>query len=406
MAIVGFVGFGLIRGFSPAIGILSNDFFETFSSYSLTVIPLFVLMGQVAYNAGIARKLYDMSQRFLGRIPGGLGIATIVGATIFKSVCGSATATCATFASVAVPEMDRFKYSKALSTGSVAITGTLGAIIPPSVFLIIYGLITEQSIGKLFLAGIVPGIIISFLYVCVIIGWVKINPSIAPKSEKYSWREKMLSLPAVIGPIIIFTIVIGGLMEGFFTPTEGGSVGTFAVLLLVIFRREINFRGYIKSVSDSLSTASMVLLLLAGSAVFGHFLAVTKIPLHTASFVSSLPVNRHIVLVCIMFIMLIGGSFMDDLAFMVLAIPIFFPVIVKLGFDPIWFGIVLAITLGIGGVIPPVALNVFIVQNITKQPIGVIYKGVYPFMIALVVASILLFLFPGIALWLPYGFSN
>jgi tripartite ATP-independent transporter DctM subunit len=362
-------------------------------------------MGQIAFNAGIARKLYDMAHRFVGHVPGGLGIATVVGATIFKAVCGSGPATVATFSSVAVPEMERYNYSKVLSTGTVATVGTLGCLIPPSVFLIVFGLITQQSIGQLFLAGLIPGLILALFFVCIILGWARIDPSIGPKSDRYSWGDRFRSLPEVIGPLIIFLVVIGGLMAGFFTPTEAGSVGTFAVLLLTLVKRDIAWTGYVRAIGESLRTACMVLLLIAGSTVMGHFLAVTKIPMIAADWISNLPINRYLVMIIIILVFEAGGSFIDDLAFIVLATPIFFPAVLKLGFDPIWFGIVMGITLGIGGIIPPVAMNVFVVKNITKVPFNTIYKGVYPFLIAMLVGLALLFAFPEIALWLPRAYG-
>jgi C4-dicarboxylate transporter DctM subunit len=401
MALVGFVGFSYIKTWNAGFNLLSQDIFDVFASYGFTVIPLFVLMGQVAFNAGIAKRLYDASYKFIGHIPGGLAMATVVGATAFKAICGSSPATVATFASVAVPEMDRYGYSKKLSTGIVATVGTLGMLIPPSVTLIIFGMITEQSIGRLFLAGIIPGLIIAFFFIAIIYGWCKINPSLGPKGSRSTWKERLAALPEVSWVLIIFLLVIGGLMKGFFTPTEAGSVGTFAVLVLALVKRDINFKKFVKSVEESLQTGCMVLMLLAGSTILGHFLAVTKIPMLAADWVVQLPLNRYVIIVLISMIYQVGGSFIDDLAFMILATPIFFPAILKLGFDPIWFGMIIAITVMIGAVIPPVALCVFVVKNITKVPFSVIYSGVYPFLISLIVCAILLFLFPQIALFLP-----
>ncbi len=401
MAIVGFLGFAYIVSMPAALNLLAKDFFDVFVSYGFTVIPLFVLMGQIAFNAGIAKRLYNASYKFIGHIPGGLAMATVAGAMAFKAICGSSPATAATFASVAVPEMDRYNYDKRLSTGIVATVGTLGVLIPPSVTLIVFGIITEQSIGKLFLAGIIPGAIIAFFFVVIIYGWCKINPEMGPEGAKSSWKERIASLPEVTWVLIIFLLVIGGLMKGFFTPTEAGSVGTFAVLLMALMKRDMNFKGYVKSVGESLRTACMVLMLIAGSTVLGHFLAITKIPMMAADWIVELPFHRYTVMVFIALIYLLGGSFIDDLAFMVLATPIFYPVILKLGFDPIWFGMVIAITVMVGVVIPPVAINVFVVKNITKVPFGVIYSGVYPFLISLVVGATLLFLFPQLATYLP-----
>jgi len=279
--------------------------------------------------------------------------------------------------------------------------GTLGCIIPPSVVLIIFGIITEQSIGQLFLAGIVPGFIIAFLFIGIIYGWVKINPKIAPMAERSTWKERMRSLPEVVWIALVFILVVGGIMMGFFTPTEAGAVGTFAVLVLTVVKRDMTFKKYVTSLSDALRTAGMILMLIAGSVILGHFIAVTNIPQNTADWLVALPVNRYLVLILICIIYQIGGSFIDDLAFMVLATPIFYPAVQKLGFNPIWFGIVIGVVVMIGVVIPPVAVCVFVVRNITKVPLGVIYKGVAPFLISLVFVWGLLLIFPQLALWLP-----
>ncbi len=406
MALVGFVGFSYIVSTKAAVNLLAKDIFDVFSSYGFTVIPLFIFMGQIAFNAGIAKRLYDTAYKFVGHIPGGLAMATVGGATAFKAICGSSPATAATFASVAVPEMDRYGYSKKLSTGIVATVGTLGILMPPSVTLIVFGIITEQSIGKLFLAGLIPALIIALFFVLIIYGWCRINPALGPRGQKTRWKERIVSLPDVLWVGIIFLLVVGGLMKGFFTPTEAGSVGTFAVLLLALAKKDLSYKGFIKSVGESLRTACMVLMLIAGSTILGHFLAVTKIPMLAADWIIQLQFSPNLTMIIIALIYLLGGSFIDDLAFMILATPIFYPVIIKLGFDPIWFGVIIGITVMIGVVIPPVAINVFVVKNITKVPFGVIYKGVYPFLIGLVVCAFLLFLFPQIALYLPTRFMG
>lgn len=406
MAVVGFLGFSYVVSLKAGLNLLAKDVFEVLSSYGFTVIPLFIFMGQIAFNAGVAKRLYETAYKFVGHIPGGLAMATVCGATAFKAICGSSPATAATFASVAVPEMDRYGYSKKLSTGIVATVGTLGILMPPSVTLIVFGIITEQSIGKLFLAGLVPGLIIAFFFILIIWGWCRINPALGPKGQRSSWRERMNSLPEILWVGIIFILVIGGLMNGFFTPTEAGSVGTFAVLLLSILKKDLNWKGYVKSTQESLRTACMVLMLIVGSTILGHFLAVTKIPMLAADWIIGLEFPRALTMVIIALIYLLGGSFIDDLAFMILATPIFYPVIIKLGYDPIWFGMMIGITVMIGVVIPPVAINVFVVKNITRVPFGVIYRGVYPFLISLVVCAILLFFFPSLALYLPGRFMK
>ncbi|MGD9576807.1 MAG: TRAP transporter large permease [Syntrophorhabdus sp.] len=401
MILIGFLGFGYLISFSAAFNLLAKDVFDVFNSYSFTVIPLFVLMGQVAFNSGIAKRLFDAAYKFIGHVPGGLAIATVAGATAFKSICGSSPATAATFASVAVPEMDRYDYDKRLSTGIVAVVGTLGVLLPPSVTLIVFGIITDQSIGRLFLAGIVPGLISAFFFVCIIYVWCKMNPALGPKGARSSWAVRMKAVPEVAWVILIFILVIAGILKGFFTPTEAGSIGTFLVLILVFAKRDLNFKGYWKSALESVRTACMVLFLIAGSTVLGHFIVVTKIPMIAADWLVGLPLPAWLVMVLIAFVYLLGGSFIDDLAFMILATPIFYPAIPKLGYDPMWFAIIICVTVMAGVVVPPVAINVFVVKNITKTPFGVIYKGVYPFLLSLLFIAVLLFIFPVLVTWLP-----
>jgi len=401
MASVGFAGFMVLNDFHTALALLANDFFDSLTNYGLTAIPFFVLMGQIAFNSGIAKGLYNTTHKFLGHIPGGLAIATVAGATVFKSICGSMIATSATFASVAIPEMERYRYSKKLSTGIVATVGTLGNLLPPSVLLILLGVITEQSIGRLFMARILPGLILAMLFIVVIFGWCKINPDLGPRSEKYSWPERWKSVPAVTWPVLIFLVLIGGLLYGFFTPTEAGGIGAFAVFVLCLLKRDISLKGIAKSVQEALRTSCMVLLLVASSAVLSHFIATTDIPDVAAEWVTGLQVNRAVIMAVIIFVYLLGGSFIDDLAFIILATPIFFPIIVKLGYDPVWACIMIALTNCLGVVLPPVAITVFVVKQITKTPIWVIYSGVYPFLIAMVICMILMFVFPGLATYLP-----
>lgn len=401
MAILGFIGYAMVMSVPAALNLIAKDFLDSVSSYGLTVIPLFVLMGQVAFNAGIAGRLYDSAHKFLGHIPGGLAIATVAGATCFKAICGSSAATTATFASVAVPQMERFNYDRKLSAGIVAIVGTLGVLLPPSVILIVLGIVTQLSVGKLFMAGLIPGLLAAAFYVGIIIIWCRINPALGPTSEKYDWKERLASVPEVAWPVVIFVLMVGGMMTGFFTPTESGSIGTLAVLILTISKRDLDFKNLVRSLQESLRTTCMVIMLIVGSTIFGHYLNVTDLPRMAAELAVSLPVHRHIIFLLIMFVYLVGGSFIDDLAFMILATPIFYPAIIKLGYDPLWACIMIGITVMIGSVIPPVAMCVFIVKNITKVPISVIYAGCYPFMAALVVLIALLFFFPQLALFLP-----
>jgi tripartite ATP-independent transporter DctM subunit len=401
MALVGFAGFAYLNSFHAAWNLVGRDVFDALSTYGFTVIPLFVLMGQIGFTSGIAVRLYDSAHKFVGHIPGGLAMATVLGATGFKAICGSSPATAATFASVAIPEMNRYGYDVRLSTGIVSSVATLGAIIPPSIALILFGIITEQSIGKLFLAGLIPGLMASLFFVGIIYGWAKINPAVAPRSEPFSWKARWASLPEVVWVVAVFMLVVGGILQGFFTPSEAGAVGTFAILVLAVVKRDMTFRKFVDSLVESLLTGVMIMMLIVGSLILGHFITATNIPQKAADWIVSLPLNRYFIMFLICLIYEVGGSFIDDLAFMILATPIFYPAVLKLGFDPVWFGILIAVVIMVGVVIPPVAICVFVVKNITKVPIGTIYKGVAPFLIALVVLGALLFCFPQLALWLP-----
>jgi len=401
MILVGFLGFTFLMSFPAAASLVIKDFFDNFTTYSFTVIPLFIVMGEFASNSNIAKRLYRGAHKWFGHIPGGLAMTTVAGATAFKAMCGSSLATVGTFSNLAMPEMDRYGYSRELSAGTIASVSTLGNILPPCTVLIIYGLQVEQSIGRLFLAGIVPALAIAALFMVVIAGWVTLKPGIAPRAEKATWKERFVVIPDALIVLVIFGIVIGGMITGFFSPTESGTIGTVAIFLLALVRGEVNSGMIVRSFKGALKTSIMTLMLIAGSAIFGHFLAITEIPMIAAKWAGALPVPGFVVMLLIIAIYLIGGSIMDDLAFMVLATPIFFPTAVQLGYDPIWFGILICVTLMIGGLIPPVAIYVFILGNITGIPFKTIYKGVVPFLSALVLALIILFVFPQIALWLP-----
>jgi C4-dicarboxylate transporter, DctM subunit len=401
MALIGFFGFAYVVDLPAALNLVAIDTYNTFASYGLTVVPLFMLMGQIGANAGIAKRLYDTSYKFMGHIPGGLALATVFGAVLFKAVCGSTPATSATFATVAVPEMDRYGYDKRLSCGTVATVGTLGNLLPPSVAMIIYGIITEQSIGRLFLAGMIPGLMVALCFFLTILGWCRMNPAIGPKGERSEWKARLRSLPSILPILVIFVLVVGTLMAGYFTPTEAGSVGTFAVLIFSLIKKDITFKGFVKSILSSLDAACMILVLIAGATVLGHFFAVTKIPFFVSDWLGSLPFPKELIMVIIMVVYLVGGSFIDDIAFVILITPILLPVVNKLGFDPIWYGVMVMVTLMIGVVIPPVAINVFIVSSIAKVPQGIVYRGVYPYLVGIAVCAAVLLFFPQTALWLP-----
>jgi len=405
MAIAGFLGFAYLASFPAACNLLAKDIYDVFTTYSLTVVPLFIFMGQIAANSGIGKKLYDMSYKFIGHVPGGLAMATSVACTFFGAICGSTTATAATFASVSVPEMRRYKYDDKLIGGVIASSGGLGIMIPPSVIFIVYGIFTQQSIGTLFMSGVLPGIVICLLFCLAIYIWCKRNPSLGPKGEKATWRERFKSLPGAIEIIIIFLILMGGIMKGIFTPTEGGAVGAFVTLLIVILTRSITREAFYKSILDTLVSSCMIMVIVAGATIFGHFIALSRIPFSVASWVGNLGLPPKVIMAIIIFIYLIGGCVIDALALIVLTIPIFYPVILHLGFDPIWFGVIIVLITMMGVITPPVGVNSYVVAGISKIPLSTVFAGIWVFLGCLVVAAALFIFIPDLCLFLPRFFG-
>ncbi|MCP3942778.1 MAG: TRAP transporter large permease [Desulfobacteraceae bacterium] len=407
MATVGFVGFSTMITTNAGLALLSRNIYETFSSYDLTTIPLFILMGQLGFNAGISKRLYETGYKFLGHVRGGLAMATVTACTAFGAVCGSSPATAATMATVGLPEMKRYNYDDELATGSVASGGGLGMIMPPSVVLIIYGILTEQSIGALFVAGIFPALLVTILFIFCIYIRCRINPEQGPPGEKFSWQEKMLSLLGLGETLIVFTLVIGGIFIGLFTPTEAAAIGAFGMLLIALIRRQISWQGFVRSLIETLKTSCMVIMLIAGAVIFGKFLAVTRIPFEIAGWVTRLEMAPVLIMGVIIMIYFVGGCFMDALAFVTLTVPIFFPVVMELGFDPIWFGIIIVMVTEMGVITPPVGINVYVVYGVAKNvleeeiPLEKIFKGIFPFLIAVILGVIIMIIFPSIILFLP-----
>ncbi|OGR28333.1 MAG: C4-dicarboxylate ABC transporter permease [Desulfobacterales bacterium RIFOXYA12_FULL_46_15] len=407
MGIVGFVGFSTLITPNAGLALLSRNVFETFSSYDLTTIPLFILMGQLGFNSGISKRLYDAAYKFLGSTRGGLAMATVTACTAFGAICGSSPATAATMATVGLPEMKRYHYDDALSTGSVASGGGIGMIMPPSVVMIIYGILTEQSIGALFMSGIIPALIICLLFIITIYIQCRINPDLGPAGENFSWAERIKALLGLSETLIIFVTVIGGIFVGLFTPTEGAGIGAFAVLVVSMIRRQITWAAFVKSLMETLRTSCMVLMLITGAVIFGKFLAVTRIPFEIAAWVGGLNMAPVFVMGVIIGIYFIGGCFMDSLAFVTLTVPIFFPVVQALGYDPIWFGLIIVLVTEMGVITPPVGINVYVVYGVAKNvlkeeiPLEKIFRGIFPFLIAVILGTLLMIIFPKIVLFLP-----
>lgn len=406
MALVGFAGFGFLTSFKGGLNLLSRSIYDSFSSYGLTTIPLFILMGQIAFNCGISKKLYDTAYRFLGHIQGGLAMATVSACTAFGAVCGSSPATAATMATVGLPEMKRYDYANELSSGSVASGGGLGMIMPPSVVLIVYGVLTEQSIGKLFVSGILPAILMTLLFIISIYIWCALAPGQGPRGEAFHLTEKIKSLTGMIDTLVVFFMVMGGLFFGLFTPTEAAAVGVFGVIAVSLARRQLTWKTFTKSLNETLRTSCMVMFLIAGAAIFGKFLAVTRIPFNIASWIGGFDLPPFMIMAMIVFVFFVGGCVMDALALIMLTIPIFYPVVVSLGYDPIWFGIIIVLITQMGVITPPVGINVYVVYGVSQAAnddiaLESIFKGIIPFLFAIIVGIIIMIIFPQIILLLP-----
>lgn len=402
MGFLGFLGFSYVVHFEAGLSLLARDVWDVFSSYSLTVIPLFVFMGQIAFHSGISRRLYDSAYVLLGHHRGGLAMATVAACAGFSAISGSTNATAATMATVTLPEMKRYKYDMGLATGTVAAAGSLGILIPPSVIFIVYGILTEQSIGKLFAAGILPGILLSFLFLLTIHLRVRKNPSLAPPGPRTSLREKIRSFAGVGETLILFAMVMGGMFFGFFTPTEAAAVGAFLTILIALLRKQLTWQGFVQSLADTTRISCMVMVIVTGAVIFGKFMAITRVPYDLAGWVSALPLPRYAIMGVIIMVYLFGGCFMDALAMIMLTVPIFFPVAQTLGFDPIWFGVVIVLVTEMGVITPPVGVNVYVVHGVAKDvPLEAIFRGVFPMLLALLVCNAIILFFPQIALFLP-----
>jgi len=402
MGFLGFLGFSYVVNAEAGMALLVRDVWDVFSSYGLTVIPLFVFMGQIAFHSGISRRLYDSAYVFLGHRRGGLAMATVGACAGFSAISGSTNATAATMATVTLPEMKRYRYDMGLATGTVAAAGSLGILIPPSVVFIVYGILTEQSIGKLFAAGILPGILLACLFLVVIYLRVRNNPSLAPPGPRTTWEQRIRSFGGVAETLLIFALVMGGLFFGIFTPTEAAAAGAFLTLSLSVIRRQLSWNGFIQSLADTTRISCMVMIIVTGAVVFGHFMAITRVPFDLAAWVAALPLPRFAIMLVIILLYLCGGCFMDALAMVMLTVPIFFPVAQALGFDPIWFGVVIVLITEMGVITPPVGVNVYVVYGVAKEvPLETIFRGVLPMLLALVICNLMILAFPQIALFLP-----
>jgi tripartite ATP-independent transporter DctM subunit len=409
MCITGFLGYSAVVGPGPALSLVGMDIYASFTSTSLSVIVMFVWMGFIAYYAGVGTKLYLFADRMVGHKPGGLAVATQFACAMFGAICGSNTATAATMGAIALPEMKKYGYNPSLSTASVAAGGALGILIPPSVIMLIYGASTaglpgSPSVRDLFIAGIVPGLLLMLAYIAVILIEVRRKPILGPRTERATRAERFEALGGGLLEILfVFSVSIGGLFLGWFTPTQAGAVGAGAILLIVTVRRQLPWAGFVKSLRDTTRTSAMIMLMVAGAISFGRFIAVSGIPTGLAGWAAGLDLPAPVVMGVILLIYLVLGCFIDALALVLLTIPIFYPVAVNtLGYDPVWFGIIIVMVVAMGVITPPVGMNVFIIKGVAKDvPLETIYRGVWPFLLGLCAVLVLLIAFPDIVTFLP-----
>ena len=402
MGLVGVTGYAYIAGLGPALKLIGQSSMRTVTDYTFGVIPMFMLMGAFVSVSGVSKELFRAANAFIGHLRGGLGVATVLACGGFAAICGSSVATAATFSSVAYPEMRRFGYPQSFSTGVIAAGGTLGAMLPPSTVLAVYAILTQQDIGKLFMAGIVPGLLAMLLYVITIMIIVRVRPDWLPRGEQKSWGDRLRGLKDVWAPLVLFMFVIGGLYGGFFTPTEAGGVGASGAFLLGVLRGKLDKAGVREALLSATRTAAAVFTVLIGALLFGYFLTITQVPQKLTEMLTGMGVGRYGVLAMIMVMYLVLGCLMDAMAMIILTVPIIYPVITQLGFDPIWFGVIIVMTVELGLIHPPVGMNVFVIKSVVKDvSFTTIFKGVIPFVVTDLLRLVILISFPVIALWLP-----
>jgi C4-dicarboxylate transporter DctM subunit len=399
-AVVGFVGMVFLKGLIPALNLLGGNPYAQISSFVLCAVPLFILMGQFAFYSGISRNLFDAAYKVMSRLPGGLALATMAACTAFAACTGSSVASAATMGTIAFPDMQRYNYSPRLATATIAAGGTLGILIPPSTIFVILGIITETNIGALLIAGILPGLLLSGLFILLIFGMCKRNPALGPPGKAFSWKEKFHSLTGVWGMVVLFVVVIGGLYIGVFSPCEAGCIGAFGAFILALIKR-IKLSAFLGTLRDSAQITCYILFILIGASIFNIFLGIAGVPAALSNWIINLPVSPIGIVIAMLLLYIPFGMFLDTLGMILLTVPIFFPVIVQLGFDPIWFGVLICMMAELGMVTPPVAINVYVVQGVTKVPMEDIFRGILPFVIMYLIAIGFVVAFPEISLFLP-----
>jgi C4-dicarboxylate transporter, DctM subunit len=404
MMIAGFLGIILARGLPAALSTLGLTVYRVANSEFLAVIPLFVLMGTIAGQGGISKDAFHSFNKLIGHLPGGMAMACVGACAAFGAVCGDNVATAATMIKVAFPQMRKYGYSDDLSTGAIACGGNLGILIPPSTAFIVYGFVTQTAIGALYIAGIIPGIILTILFMITIYIMCRLNPRLAGKSPAATWKERIIALKGLIGILVVFSIVMGGLLLGFFTPSEAGAVGVVSVIIVSLVTRQLNVRDTGKALLEAAKITAMIMLLIFGSTLFGHWLTTTEVASSFTAFIHDANLNRYVVMAIILVFYLILGCIMDIFALLIITLPIFFPMLSGLGFDALQFGVLCIIAVMIGCVTPPVGVVAFSVGGMLKHDnikLYTIFKGCTPFIIVMVTFLVILVAFPAISTALP-----
>lgn len=402
MGVVGVGGLWYLVTPEAAFSLLGTEIWTTFSQYSLSVIPLFVWMGQICFYSGVNENLYNTAYTWMGRVRGGLAMSTIMACGGFAAICGSNTATAATMTAVALPEMEKRNYDPQLSSAAVACGSTLGVVIPPSVVLLVYGIYTEQSISKLFWASAIPGVILTLLFCLTVYVMCVVKPDAGPGGPASTAMEKVKALPGAFEMIFLFVLVMAGLFFGIFTPTEAGAAGAFFALVMALIRKKLTWNSFVMSIMDSLKVACMIIVIITGAIIFGRFLTLSGLPTQITEFASSLPVQPWVIMLIILLVYGVAGCVMDALGFLLVSIPIFFPLVVQMGYDPIWFGVALTAVTTMGAVTPPVGISAYVVSGMSKTiPLATVFRGVLWFIPAYVLLIFMLLVFPQMTLWLP-----
>ena len=403
LLLVGFVGYWYLDGINPTLATLSTIPYRMVTNYVFTALPPFILMGQLAFHTGLSSDAYEMASKWIGHLRGGLAMATIAACTMFAAVTGSPIATALTMVGVSLPEMRKAGYDDRLSTGSIATGSILGPMIPPSTVFIIYAFLTEVSLGYLFIAGIMPGLMLSALYIINIAIWVKLSPGIATAAAPASWKERITGFPAVWAIGLAFICVIGGIYLGIFTPTEAGALGAFFILIIGLARRRLNWGGFSRALLDAGRTTGTIIILFVGVYTFNAFMAITRIPYELSDMLTGLPLAPLAIMAAIMVMYLIAGLFMDCMAVAFITVPILYPTVLALGFDPLWFGVMIVLVTGIGAITPPYGIIIFAISGMVRDVrMWTIFRGCFPFLFSNLVGMVILMFVPQIAYWLPY----